>query len=266
MKVKAWRIVLLALALVAVLVGTRWAGAGASDHGTVRRVAMPGSSENAAIVINELLPNPMPGEYEWVELHNASLVYVYLPLVLRNSGGGSGFASPPLLATSPLPASAGPTDISGWEVSDVDGNVYTVPEALPPVPCGGYVLILFDGQGAAADDYDFSDGSAVLHTPSGLVHVFENEADQVALYAADIVDFVAYGAPAGDDDDAAVMAGLWGDDLYTGPTVQVPGGEVLLQGGSVGLYPGSDDNSLDDWAIYRPGETSPGTRNPAPAP
>ena len=266
MKVKAWRIVLLALALVAVLVGTRWAGAGASDHGTVRRVAMPGSSENAAIVINELLPNPMPGEYEWVELHNASLVYVYLPLVLRNSGGGSGFASPPLLATSPLPASAGPTDISGWEVSDVDGNVYTVPEALPPVPCGGYVLILFDGQGAAADDYDFSDGSAVLHTPPGLVHVFEDEADQVALYTASIVDFVAYGAPAGDDDAAAVVAGIWGDDLYTGPTVQVPGGEVLLQGGSVGLYPGSDDNSLDDWAIYRPGETSPGTRNPAPAP
>ena len=222
---------------------------------------------NAPIVINEVLPNPQEGNYEWVELHYANYYVVYLPLVLKSGSGGAASASMSRLTASGSTAVSGLIDVSGWQVTDEDGNAYTIPDALPAVLSDGYVLIYFDGQGATADDYDFSDGVAVLHTPAGLVDIFDDEADQVALYSdSGIVDFVAYGDAAGDDDETAVAAGIWSDELYTGPTVQIPGGEVLEQGGSIGLYPGEDNNALDDWSIYGPGETTLGAPNPAPVP
>ena len=163
-------------------------------------------------------------------------------------------------------------DISGWQPSDLDGHNYTIPDALPPVPRGGFVLIHFDGLGAGADDYDFSDGVAVLHTPPDLVDIFDDQADQVALYTGTIHnhktirDFVAYGGPPGGDADHAVAAGLWPPDGYTGPTTQVPGGEVLTVGGSVGIYPGKITHAPAGWAIYASAQTTPGGTNPAPAP
>ena len=42
--------------------------------------------------------------------------------------------------------------------------------------------MVFDGQGAAADDLDFGDNVATLHSLSGMTNIFEDGADQVALY------------------------------------------------------------------------------------
>ncbi len=269
MKAKVIRIAVLVLASVPILLFTRWSGADTSpDWPASHPVVAAAQAGNTPIIINEVLPKPQEGDYEWVELYPDYHV-VYLPLVLKSSSGGAVSAGVSRLTASGSAAVVGlvDIDISGWQVTDGDGNTYTVPDALPAVLPDGYVLIYFDGQGATADDYDFSDGVAVLHTPAGLVDIFDDQADQVALYSdSGIVDFVAYGDAAGDDDETAVAAGIWSDELYTGPTVQIPGGEVLEQGGSIGLYPGEDNNALDDWTIYRPGETTPGAPNPAPAP
>jgi formylglycine-generating enzyme required for sulfatase activity len=229
---------------------------------------MPG----ARIRINEIMPKPEAGDFEWVELYNPRTFLAYLPLLLRNGSGGGGAAR---LTQSPQPDTAlvgVPLDINGWQVTDEDGNAYTIPEALPPVLLDAYVLILFDGLGSAADDYDFSDGLAVLHSPPGLVDIFEDEADQVALYSSaehtpdTIVGFVAWGGGPAPDDSNAVLAGVWGEGLYK--DLRQVGDEPpfpVRLGRSLGLLPGEVRSYVtDDWVHYQMGEVTPGADNPVP--
>ncbi|HEY66199.1 MAG TPA: VWA domain-containing protein [Caldilineae bacterium] len=230
------------------------------------------SDEAPSIRINEVAPNPSPGQYEWVELYRSRVSFdLFFPRVLRTSSGGAGIEMERAVQRSGLSPRAA-LDISGWQISDQDGNIYTIPDALPPVPQDAFVLIYFDGTGPEADDYDFSDGKAVLHTPPGLVDVFEDDADQVALYtgsehtADTLIDFVAYGDEPGEEAADAIAAGLWPPEGYTGPTTQIPGGDVLTQGGSIGIYPGDLLHTPDAWVIYAPSQTTPGAENPAPAP
>ena len=212
--------------------------------------------------INEVMFYPDTGSYEWVEL--------------KNNGSA-------------------PVNISGYGITDEDGNWYRIPDALPDVPAGAFVVVIFDGLGSGSDDYNFSDNVATLHSPPGLVNIFEDDADQCALYSVShflylplvlrnytgptppepapstgvfvppIVSFVAWGGPSEGDDNTAVTAGLWPDEAYIGST-EVPGNEAVLAGGSVGLYPGQLTGSPSDWAIYLPGQTSQGMENPPPGP
>ena len=121
------------------------------------RPAMPASSArleadaSTGVFINEVMFAPRSGAYEWVELKN----------------GGSSSMS-----------------IGGYGLTDEDGNWYHIPTALPPVPAGTFVVVVFDGQGAADDDLDFGDNVAILHSQPGLTNIFEDTADQVALYEA----------------------------------------------------------------------------------
>ncbi|NOZ28107.1 MAG: VWA domain-containing protein [Chloroflexi bacterium] len=224
------------------------------------------------IRINEVAPNPSSGQHEWVELYRPRVSYdIFFPRFLNAASGGAsaGSVRSSRGVGSPLRTAL---DISGWQISDQDGHSYTIPDALPPVPQGAFVLIYFDGAGPGADDYNFSDGKAVLHTPSGLVDIFEDSADQVALYTGSshtpdtLVDFVAYGGDPGEEAADALEAGLWPVEGYAGPTEQIPGGDVLTQGGSIGVYPGEILHSPEAWVIYAPSQTSPGDENPAPAP
>jgi Mg-chelatase subunit ChlD len=277
MSAKAIRTTSVITILVSLLLLGPWGGPailGQRPAGHVEPAAL--STEELPIWINELLAVPDVDEHEWVELVHGGRHAVYLPTVLRNhAAGGASVAPAAESGPAVLNGSAAetePVDISGWQVTDQDGNVYTIPEDLPPLSPGDYVLIRFDGSGAAADDYDLSDRVATLHSPPGMVDVLEDDADQVALYrsgtpsAATLHDFVAYGGPANGDDAHAVQAGIWTDEQYVAPTVQVPGGDVLAQGGTVGLYPGEDRNVTDDWVIYRSDETTPGAENSAPSP
>ncbi len=205
---------------------------------------------------------PDTGGYEWIEL--------------KNNGSAS-------------------VNISGYSITDEDGNWYRIPDALPDVPGGAFVVVIFDGLGSGSDDYDFSNNVATLHSPSGLVDIFEDDGDQAALYnvsffiylplalknysgptppvpapstsvpSPSIVAFVAWGSPPEADDDDAMTAGLWPDGAYIGST-QVPGNEAALTGGTVGLYPGQLTGSPSDWVIYLPGQTTQGQDNPPPAP
>jgi len=220
------------------------------------------ASSTGEVRINEVMFYPDAGDSEWVELKNDSSSAI---------------------------------NIRGLGVTDEDGNWYRIPDALPDVPAGAFVVVIFDGLGSGSDDYDFSDNVATLHTPTGLVDIFEDEADQCALYsvsrfiylplilknytgpippqptpstgvfAPPIVAFVAWGGPAEGDDDAAVAAGLWPDEAYIGST-QMPGNEAVLAGGSVGLYPGQLTGSPSDWVVYLPRQTSQGLENPPPSP
>ena len=52
-------------------------------------------------------------------------------------------------------------------LTDADDNWYRVPASLPPVPAGGYVVVVFDGQGSAVHDLSFGDNVATMHQPTG---------------------------------------------------------------------------------------------------
>jgi Mg-chelatase subunit ChlD len=278
MKLRAIRTAALVSILVSALLFGRWGGPdtlGAGnplDASSLSRIVEPAvsTSEGTSIVINELLPAPLPGSQEWVELYHGGGHLVYLPAVARNSSG-SATVSGAQEGVSPAAGSA--LEISGWQVSDQDGHNYTIPDALPPVPLNGYVLIYFDGQGAGADDYNFADGIAVLHTPAGLTGIFEDDADQVALYSSGdhnpstIRDFVAYGGLPGEDGNDAVAAGIWNEswwvDMYVSSGAQVEE-RPATSGLSTGLYPGHSNTDPEDWAIYQGDDRTPGAANVVP--
>jgi len=190
------------------------------------------------LIINEVMPQPASGECEWVELLNVGL---------------------------------GPRDISGYEVTDEDGNVYSIPVDLPEVPDGGFVLVYFDGLGAASNDYDFSDNLAVLHASASVVDIFEDDADQVAVYSGSshssdtIVAFMAYGGSPGDDAANAEAVRMWGRYWFAyrepGMTDESGEAEFDFDGYSLGLGPGTTFGLPGRWATYAPGDTTPGAAN-----
>jgi len=263
----------LVILLVLVLVSstTSVSSLSAREVSTRSRITVSSSnnvatSGTSSIRINEVMFYPATGQYEWVEL--------------KNTG-----------ATS--------VDISDYSITDEDGNWYSIPDALPPVPCGAFVVVIFDGAGSGSDDYDFGDNVATLHTSPGLVDIFEDTADQCALYTysagrltylylplvlknfvswnppvpeppsdfpeSPMISFVAWGDSSEGDDDTAVAAGLWPDEAYIGST-QAPGNEAVSAGGSIGLYPGQLTGSPSDWVIYLPSQTSQGQDNLPPSP
>ena len=220
-----------------------------------------------AVQLNEVQARPAPGQHQWVELYRSGTQQhlLYLPLVLKGSGqvGSSAEAAP-----SPRPAAEPNPDISGWQVSNQSGGNYTIPDALPPVPPGCFVLIRFDGLGP--DDYNFGDGVAVLHAPAD---IFVQAADQVALYTGathnpqTIRDFVAYGAAPGDQANDAIAAGLWEADWWVDFNVGAGAQDASAPppaNRTIGLYPGHANLSPDDWAVYGAADHTPGGANPVP--
>lgn len=218
------------------------------------------SANSGGIHINEVMFYPAVGDYEWVELKNGSSI---------------------------------PIDISGYRLTDEDGNWYSFPELLPAVPAGDFVVIVFDGFGSQGDDYDFSDNLAVLHSQAGLVDIFEEDVDQVALYSKNqfiylplvinhnnvtvsnssvvvnteifppISSFVAWGAEPGEDSLNASSAGKWHEENYIA-TNQAPGNIGLKVGGSLSLIL----NELGEgfWYVVDPSEISKGQNNGIPGP
>ena len=221
----------------------------------------------SAVHLNEVQARPTPGQHQWVELYRPGTQHylLYLPLVLKGSsqvGSSAEAVFPPGPAAEPYP------DISGWQVSNQSGGNYTIPDALPPVPPGCFVLIRFDGLGP--DDYNFGDGFAVLHAPAD---IFVQAADQVALYTGathnpqTIRDFVAYGAAPGDQANDAIAAGLWKAnwwvDFNVGSGAQDASAPPPADR-TIGLYPGHANLSPDDWAVYGAADHTPGRPNPVP--
>ena len=220
------------------------------------------------IAINEVMFQPIGSAPEWVELLNMSDEAV---------------------------------NIDAFRISDEDGNFYEIPSALPPMPPGAFVVVIFDGVGGAGNDLNFSDGVATLHTSAGLTDIFEDAADQVALYdyrasldhfitlplvqsnyapfnptvpsppseftPPSLISFVAWGEPAGQDAAIAEAAGLWSESwyvtLYHGLGEET--GEALAAPGeSIGVLQGGSAEILHDWTLYSSSETTRGARNRTP--
>ena len=175
---------------------------------TATGAAQPGPG----VLLSEVMYFPAAGNREWVELQNYSTTT---------------------------------QSLRGYSLRDEDGNIYRIPAALPSAPAGARVVVIFDGQGSSANDLDFGDGVATLHSPPGMVNILEDNGDQVALYNTSyavflpaalsrytgpgpaiprpnrinppqpVVSFVAWGVdPAGDESSAAFSGCL----LYTSPS------------------------------------------------
>ncbi len=197
---------------------------------------------NANVRINEVTILPDVGSTHWVELYNAG---------------------------------EDPVSLDGYVLTDEDGNDYEFPASLPDVPAGAFVVVNFDGLGDGADDEDFGDNLAELHTPVGVIDPIDADGDQVSLYnniamtSADITDFISWGVDPGTDADNAVAAGIWPGLTVT---FEVAG---LGAGSPFGPLPtASTDSTLgvpldpeivtrDTWAVYPSAGASPGALNPA---
>jgi formylglycine-generating enzyme required for sulfatase activity len=149
---------LLLVALVVLLISAGFLLSASAQEGsnpeTTSDFAAPAAV--GSVFINEVVFAPAAGGHEWVELKN---------------GGGA------------------PVSIAGYGLTDEDGNWYRIPAALPPVPAGAFVVVVFDGQGSTADELNFGDNMATLHSPPGMTNVFEDGADQCALYEGDTVSY-----------------------------------------------------------------------------
>ena len=239
--------------------------------GSVAASAPAGAAPSGTgdVRINEVMFHPGAGEYEWVELKNAG---------------------------------SDPVNIGGYGITDEDGNWYKIPDALPDVPAGAFVVVVFDELGSGSDETDFGDDVATLHSAPGLVDIFEDDADQCALYtysAGDltylhlplvtrdyaswnpplpepetdlptppVIAFVAWGAEPGDEASTASAAGLWSEDWYVGLARGI--GEespdlMLAPNESIGLFPDSQSGYLDDWTLFQAGEVTRGAENAYPA-
>ena len=131
-------------------------------------------------VIASVMPNPASGA-EWVELRvDETLIRrAFIPIVSTTSASGPTSQ----VGEPPFPAGAFNLKINGWELSNDAGVSYIIPAALPSLPVGTRIRIYFDGLGDAANDYDLSDGLAVLHSPAGTTNVLTDSAGQVSLYS-----------------------------------------------------------------------------------
>ena len=229
---------------------------------TATATTAPPAQAGLGVLLSEVMSYPAAGGREWVELRNYGTV---------------------------------PRSLRGHSIRDEDGISYRIPPALPDLPPGLLVVVIFDGLGSGSDDTNFNDGVATLHSPPGMVDIFEDNGDQVALYRVShvqylpltlsnyagsappvprpsrlspptfVVSFVAWGINPSGDENAAAAGGIWPPETFVG-TAAEPGGDSLQPGGTIGRLPGRFSESPSDWAIYRPGERTQGVSNPLAAP
>ena len=224
-------------------------------------------------VLNEVMPKPASGAFAWVEVYVGQAgQFIYLPAIQKPA------TSFDLLLPAPAPAAPiqrtaapAPLDLGLWQITNETGQAYTIPDEIPPLPKGVFVLVYFDGTGPAGNDYDFSDGKVILHTPPGTLDIFSDASGQAALRQpgpvgpGTLADFVAWGgysAAAGAD---AVTAGLWG----LGDAVTLENGfgdisdaDITERNESLGRFPGANAAGALNWANYPPASLTPGAANP----
>jgi hypothetical protein len=162
-------------------------------------------------------------------------------------------------------APAGGARLAGWSLSDEDGHVFTLPTSLPTLSEGGALTVAL---GSGRDDLDARDGTLKLHAPGLPADTFAADGDQLALYRSaqrtpeNLVDFVAWGRDPGGEAANAVRAGIWAERQF----VYYDQGF----GGGVAASPPVADASLGrwngGWVAYGSASSSPGRRNPPPAP
>ncbi|NOZ72183.1 MAG: VWA domain-containing protein, partial [Chloroflexi bacterium] len=219
------------------------------------------------VVINEVMPKPGVQGAAWVELFVGEQEFsVYLPAIAHTSGTE--------VQTATLPSGQHPLvttlNLAGWQISNEQGQVYQIPPQVSNVPNNTYILVYFDGQGPAANDYNPNDGQIVLHTPAGMLDIFPDTAGQVALYEAgsrspqSIVDFVAWGGFNASTAANAVAAGIWPQGhavSFENGFGDISEADILESDESIARYPGAVGRGALLWANYPTGSATPGAAN-----
>jgi len=200
------------------------------------------------VVISEVCYWPKDGEHEWVELANTS---------------------------------DEPVDVSGWVLLDGQTLNYSLPDKLPAVPPKGFVLVVFDGTGAAPSPFD-KDVKAIVHTAPGLKgDVLGDRGGHLALYSpgeygpqpgmTTMRSYLAWGLSPGTVLTHAIAAGRWrrAEDVPRGAVPPPRGatpGRWMERGGSIGLrVPLQQGRRLDceSWLTFASSEATPGKSNGA---
>jgi hypothetical protein len=121
--------------------------------------------------------------------------------------------------------------LSGWTLSDNDGNTFNLTGA-GFIPVGGY-LVCHLGQTGTNSSTD------VYGPPSNML----DDTDDLELINSRgaIIDYVAWGGDPGSDDDDAVTAGEWTDGEYVDTS-------LIVENETIGRDRDSNDtNSPSDW-------------------
>jgi hypothetical protein len=154
------------------------------------------------------------GQAAWVELKVSDLSAahsLYLPAVRVAAGSNPA-------ATEPVPSPRGDkmVDLTGWHLSDHDGNRYDFPSGLL-VPEATMLVVRF---ATGVDDTNPADGVVTLYASDWGSTPFAAEGDDLTLYnqviaAPDAVaDYIAWGQSPGTDAEDAIAAGKWVDGAY----------------------------------------------------
>lgn len=140
--------------------------------------------------------------------------------------------------------------LTNWAIDDFDGTfpMYRIAKNVV-VPAGGRLLLVDDSTGTKTDDLDFSDKRGVLYGDWGSARL-DGTQDEIGLFCHPnvcnkytLMDFMAYGTDADNDEQTAVDAGIWTAD---------DGADISLytEGSSLVLIPDGDDNNLgSDWTV-----------------
>jgi hypothetical protein len=160
--------------------------------------------------ISEVAPAAAPGKPAWIEIAiQGQGNQIFVPLIARdaNISASALEVASPMQAVAPNAAGA---DLRRY-VLEFEGLTYTFPDALPPAPPGGIIVVELGTSGP--DDLDFSDGVATLHATSVITDVFTGRGGSVGLFssrvltATTMLDFIAWGDGPPPRDDDAVLAG-----------------------------------------------------------
>ncbi|MCI5129104.1 MAG: VWA domain-containing protein, partial [Candidatus Electrothrix sp. AUS3] len=172
-------------------------------------------------------------------------------------------------------------DIIGYEISNSKDTVYKIPETLPPVPAGAFVLVVFDGKDFTEDDSSFEgDSLATLHATRR--NVFADDSDSCIIFsgkshsAKKMQAFTAWGdaetlnASVKKNAQHAVKKGLrsrHSTKVYTDRQLRIEGPVPIVEEGWA-LILKNDKNKHSGFTEIpvRSSEITPGKPNLLPAP
>lgn len=106
------------------------------------------SVSSSGIHINEVMFNPAEGENARIELKNSGID-------LQN--------------------------ISGWGLTDENGYLYKLPQNLPDVPVGNFIIGIQDRKGSTSKHTGFYSGEMTIQSKPGIVNFLDTSVGQTAL-------------------------------------------------------------------------------------
>lgn len=142
-------------------------------------------------------------------------------------------------------------DLTGWKLTDHDGNSFNLSGA-GVIPANGYLVCHLGVNGVNSSSHVYG---PIINSTSSPIKMLEHF-DDLALIDCDdrIIDYVAWGADASADDDGAANAGQWDDGDFVALTGYSEGDTLARD------YISTDSDQPADW------ENSCGINSSKPSP